>query len=136
MVAPPMVYVPQLNDLLYNEIDLGAQNVSHFGEGAYTGCVNAKQLNDMDVPWTIVGHSERRLIMGETTEDVTANVKEAMKNNVKVIYCVSQTAMDRELGPTHVMNGLRNQVMALIETLTPQQWANIVIAFEPIWAYT
>ena len=108
MVAPPMIYVPQLNDLLYNQVEVGAQNVSHHGEGPFTGNVNAKQLSDMDVPWAIVGHSERRMIMGESVDDVAKKVKEAMRNGLKVIYCVSQTAMDRDLGPEHTMNGMHN----------------------------
>lgn len=73
----------------------------------------------MDVPWTIVGHSERRMIMGETVDDVIKKVKEALNHNVKVIYCVSQTAMDRELGPSHAMNGLNRQLQALIDALKP-----------------
>lgn len=134
VVAPPLIYAPQLNDLLYNQIEVGAQNISQHGPGAFTGQVNGQQLKDMDVPWAIVGHSERRFIFRETKEDIAAKVKEAMNNDIKVIYCIQQTSMDREVGPDHPMFGLKEELRTLIEMLPPEQWVNIVLAYEPLWA--
>ena len=91
MVAPPMIYVPQLNNLLYNKIDVGAQNISQYGEGDFTGQVNGNQLQDMDVPWTIIGHSERRKIFRESNEDLAMKVKEALHNNIKIVFCISES---------------------------------------------
>lgn len=88
----------------------------------------------MDVPWTIVGHSERRKIFGETNEDVAKKVKEALNNNIKVIYCISETSMDRDMGHEHFMNSLKDQLRTLLEILAPEQWVNIVLSYEPIWA--
>ena len=74
----------------------------------------------MDVPWTIVGHSERRKIFGETNEDVGKKVKEALNNNIKVIYCIGETSMDRDMGHGHIMHGLKDQLRTLLEILTPE----------------
>ena len=104
---------------MYNKIDVGAQNISQRGPGAFTGQVNGEQLRDMDVPWTIVGHSDRK-IFGENQEDVGKKVREALNNNIKVIYCIGETSLDRGMGRDHDMHGLKEKLRNLMKILAPQ----------------
>ena len=72
----------------------------------------------MDVPWTIVGHSDRK-VFGEGQDDVVKKVREALSNNIKVIYCIGETSLDRGMGREHDMHGLKEQLRNLMGALVP-----------------
>lgn len=95
VLCPPFTLLSQMSSDIkkYNlPIALGSQDVSPFGEGAYTGEVNAKQLSEL-VGWTIVGHSERRRNLGETDELLSHKVTQAKAAGLSVIYCVQDEAV-------------------------------------------
>ena len=113
-------------------IKIGAQNM-HFAEsGAYTGEISAQMLKSINVEYVIIGHSERRQYFNETDETVNKKIKAAFANGLKPIVCVGETLEQREAGTT--IDIITNQTKLALESLTDEQVANTIIAYEPIWA--
>jgi triosephosphate isomerase len=109
---------------------VAAQNVFDKPNGAFTGEISVEQLKDSNINWTILGHSERRTILGESDEVVSSKTKYATDNGVSVIWCCGESLEVREAGKTiEVVSG---QLAALKAKLS--DWSRIVIAYEPIWA--
>lgn len=107
-----------------------AQDVSATAEGAFTGEVSVKQLKDLGIHWTLVGHSERRTKYHETDE-VTANkIEQCQKGNMSVIFCIGETLQEREAGKTNDVN--KRMLDAVCSKIT--DWKKVVIAYEPVWA--
>ena len=114
------------------KIMTGAQDVSKFEKGAYTGEVSASQLEDIGVKYCIVGHSERRQYFAETDQTVNKRALAALKAGLKVIICVGESLQQREEGVTEEL--VRMQTKIALRDVTAEQMANVVIAYEPIWA--
>jgi triosephosphate isomerase len=108
------------------EIGVFAQNCHWAAEGAFTGEVSAPMLQELGVYGTLVGHSERRQLFGETDEGVARRVHACLEAGLHVIACVGETEEQRDAGATHKV--LRRQVTAL------EADDNLVIAYEPVWA--
>jgi triosephosphate isomerase len=113
-----------------NGIEVSSQNVSMRKEGAYTGEVAATHLADLGVKWTLVGHSERRTLFGETDDVVGAKVKIALENQVNVIACLGETLSERRANQT--MDVCFRQLKAISQNVS--NWRNCVLAYEPVWA--
>jgi len=115
-----------------SKIHLGAQNV-HFAEkGAYTGEISADMLKECGVEYVIVGHSERRQYFAETDETVNKRLTAAVNAGLKVILCVGETEAQRDANETFTL--IEKQIKAAYEGISAEQAANIVIAYEPVWA--
>lgn len=110
---------------------LAAQNAYQKDEGAYTGEVSFTMLRDL-VHYAIIGHSERRIYFNETLETVRDKVTAAKRNGITPILCVGETGEERKNGETKLV--LHDQVTTAIGNLTQQEVANLVIAYEPVWA--
>lgn len=110
---------------------LGAQNVSAYHEGAYTGDVSLMQLRDVGAQFVLLGHSERRHIFAETVDDITKKVERAVVENMPFVVCVGETKEERDLGRQEEV--LRSQLSSL-DSLTEDQLDNALIAYEPVWA--
>lgn len=114
------------------EIKIGAQNVHFKDNGAYTGEISPKMLQEMGIEYVIIGHSERRAYYAETDESVNLKIKAALEHGLKPIVCVGESLEQRESGVTkefvtsQIRNGLKEIDAASME--------NIIIAYEPIWA--
>ncbi|MGP6173121.1 triose-phosphate isomerase [Corynebacterium sp. A21] len=113
-------------------ITYGAQDVSEHANGAYTGEISAEMLSKLGVTWIVVGHSERREYHHETDAQVAAKAKAALGGGMKPIICVGEPLAVREAG-THVEYVL-NQTRQSLAGLSTADLANIVIAYEPVWA--
>ncbi|MEB3206032.1 MAG: triose-phosphate isomerase [Vampirovibrionales bacterium] len=113
-------------------IQLGAQNVAAFDEGAYTGELSAKMLAAQGIRWVIIGHSERRQYFGETDASVNQKVTLALAQGLTPIVCVGETLVQRDAGDTDTV--VRQQVKASIEGLSAQALGTLVFAYEPVWA--
>ena len=113
-------------------ISVGAQNMSQFESGAYTGEVSAAQLTDIGVEYVIIGHSERRELYGETDASVNEKVHAALVGSLCPIICVGETLKQREIGVTN--NFVSMQVKAALYGVQEDQAHRVVIAYEPIWA--
>ena len=113
-------------------IGIGAQNLFWKNEGAYTGEVSGPMLAAVGVKWVIIGHSERRQYFGETDESVLKKTVAALEAGLNPIVCVGERLEERESGNTEAVLG--KQFGDGIAKLTPEQFAKIVIAYEPVWA--
>lgn len=132
-VCVPAPYLQQCEDLLSGSvIAWGAQDVSAYEGGAYTGEVCAKMLSDFACRYVIVGHSERRAYHGESSELVARKAQAALKEGLTPIVCVGETLEQREAGQTFDVVGA--QLDAVLELLPAEAVAKIVVAYEPVWA--
>lgn len=132
-VCPPSPYLDAVGGILKGTcVGLGAQNVYHEKEGAFTGEISAAMLVDIGCKYVILGHSERRRIMGETNEAVCRKVHSAIAAGLLPIVCVGETRQEREAGKT--MDVVREQFYGSLAGLKAEQARQLVIAYEPVWA--
>lgn len=113
-------------------VEVGAQDVFWLKEGAYTGEVSAPMLASVGCRWVIIGHSERRQYFGETDETVLKKATAALDAGLTPIVCVGERIEEREGGLTESV--LAAQFAGGLAGLTPEQFARVVIAYEPVWA--
>jgi len=131
VVCPPFVSLATAVQLLADtEVAVAAQNVAWAKEGAYTGEVSPGMLRELGVYGTIIGHSERRQYFGETDETVARRVRGALDAGLFVIACVGESEEERGSGQTELV--LRVQTEAIADAAGDD--ANLVIAYEPVWA--
>lgn len=115
-----------------SKIKLGAENVAWADSGAYTGEISAEMLKEIGVEYVIIGHSERRQYFGETDQSVNLRLKQALKSQLKPIVCVGETLTEREKNRTKKV--LRKQILEGFNDINAEDFANVVIAYEPVWA--
>lgn len=130
-VCVPYPYLAQAGSALQG-IGLGAQNVSEYTSGAYTGEVSASMLAEFGCSYTIVGHSERRALFGESDAVVGRKVLAAQAAGLVPIVCVGETLAEREAG--QVMSVVGRQLEAVLDVTGADAMARIVVAYEPVWA--
>ncbi len=143
MEVPKSTYVetvvcaqaPVLRDLVKRQgenVRIGAQNMHHETEGAYTGEVSAALLENIGVDYVIIGHSERRAYYNETDETVNSKLHQAIRFNLKPIVCVGESLETRENHETDAF--VHKQIEKALLGLGKAQVEKLVIAYEPIWA--
>ncbi|MCL1860883.1 MAG: triose-phosphate isomerase [Proteobacteria bacterium] len=130
-VCVPFPYLAQAASLL-DGMALGAQTVSEFQSGAYTGEVSAEMLAEMGCRYVIVGHSERRALFGEDDATVGRKAAAALRAGLVPIVCVGESLAEREAG--RVMEVVGRQLGAVLEIVGAQGLSRSVIAYEPVWA--
>ncbi len=113
------------------QFKLAAQNFYFRDYGAFTGEVSATQLRGL-VDYGIVGHSERRHIFHEHNKVIRDKVQAALRNHIKPILCIGETAHERALGETNEI--LHDQIVAGLANVTSDELDSVVIAYEPVWA--
>jgi triosephosphate isomerase len=132
-VCPPFVYLEAVRAAIQGSaIGLGAQNLYHEAEGAFTGEISGKMLIDVGCAYAILGHSERRHILGETDQMVNRKVLATIQIGLIPIVCVGETLAEREAGSTQSV--IRKQFEGSLAGLTAEQMRQTVIAYEPVWA--
>ncbi len=132
-VCPPSCYLDAVARAAHRSIlGVGAQNMYHKPAGAFTGELSAAMLLDVGCRYVILGHSERRHILGETDEDVNNKVKAALAAGLVPIVCVGETLPQREAGKT--LEVIRTQFSGSLAGLGTEQMTALVIAYEPVWA--
>ena len=129
-VCPTMIHLQHVRKILNDNIIVSSQNISMFDNGAYTGEVSGKLLKDINVHWTLIGHSERRQYFGDTEEVIGNKIKQALSNSINVIACIGEKLNEREEGKT--MDVCIQQLKTIVANTS--DWNNIVIAYEPVWA--
>jgi len=133
LVCPPFTTLPAvIAEARGTCIHVGAQNVHWAANGAFTGELSAAMLKDVDVTHAIIGHSERRQYFGETDATVNQRTKAALAGGLVAIVCVGETLAEREAGQTFVV--CEKQVKDGLASLSAADMANVVIAYEPVWA--
>ncbi|KAJ9175723.1 hypothetical protein P3X46_014251 [Hevea brasiliensis] len=130
VISPPFIYLPLVKSSLRPDFHVAAQNCWVKKGGAFTGEVSAEMLVNLGIPWVILGHSERRLILNESNEFVGDKVAYALSQGLKVIACVGETLEQHESGST--MEVVAAQTKAIAERV--KDWTNLVLAYEPVWA--
>ncbi len=132
-VCAPFIDLPAaLTAAAGSNVSVGAQNLYWANEGAFTGEISGPMLKALGCTWVIVGHSERRQYFGETDETVLRRTKAAIAAGLKVILCVGEMLEEREANQTEAV--LHKQFGAGVAGLTPEEFAEVVIAYEPVWA--
>lgn len=132
-VCPPFPYLAQVCDMLSGgAVELGAQTVSEHESGAYTGEVSASMLVDIGCRYVLLGHSERRVIYGETDGIVADKFVAAQKAGLWPILCVGETLDERELGQTVAV--VSRQLLSVLERCGVAALSSAVVAYEPVWA--
>ncbi len=133
LVCPPYPYLASVASLLEgSSVELGAQNVSEHEKGAYTGEVAPAMLHDVGCRYAIVGHSERRTLYGESSNQVAEKMAAALAAGLVPILCIGETLEERDAGSTEQVVG--DQLAAAIERNGIAAFAAAVIAYEPVWA--
>lgn len=133
VVFPSFVFLPQvIADLKSSPISVGAQTLSEYAQGAYTGEVEGSMLKDVGCSMVLVGHSERRTLFHESSDTVAKKFMCAQGAGLRPVLCVGETLVEREAGsmPSVVLG----QLDAVIHLAGIDSFMNAVIAYEPVWA--
>ena len=132
VVCVPAPYFDYVSQNLHN-VALGAQNVSQYDQGAFTGEISVHMLKDFNCQYVLVGHSERRNVFQENNASIAQKVQKVLENGLMPIICIGETLEQRLSG--NLNNVLLQQIEYLIyNRITQTHWNNIIIAYEPIWA--
>jgi triosephosphate isomerase (TIM) len=132
-VCPPACYLDAVGRALAgSQVALGAQNMYHQPNGAYTGELSAAMLVDLGCRYVILGHSERRHVLGESDAEINKKVHAALAAGLTPIVCVGELLAQREAGQTLAV--IRSQFDGSLAGLSADQVRSIVIAYEPVWA--
>jgi len=133
VICAPFTNLPALIEAVRGtKLKVGAQNLHWEDNGAFTGEISGVMLKELGVDYVIIGHSERRAYFNETDETVNRKVHAAFKHGLTPIICVGEKLEEREAGQTKDV--CRTQTLAAFNGLSAEQAAQVVIAYEPIWA--
>ena len=134
MVFPSFVSIPAVVAALseHSAIAIGAQNLSHHSEGAYTGEISGQMLADIGCSHVLVGHSERRTYNAENNELVAEKFAAAQASGLIPILCIGETLQQRQ--ESLQLQVIKAQITAVIERVGLQNVCDAIIAYEPIWA--
>ena len=134
VMIPPFTSIPVLAQISEKApfIRIGAQNMYWERSGAYTGEISATMLRVLFVKYVVIGHSERRMLFGETDETVNRKVHSALEAGLRPIVCVGESTTERDNDEIETV--LRRQLELGLKDLSVKDAAEIVIAYEPIWA--
>ncbi|XP_023512787.1 triosephosphate isomerase, chloroplastic-like [Cucurbita pepo subsp. pepo] len=130
VVAPPFLYIDQVKSSLAPRIEISAQNSWVSKGGAFTGEISVEQLKDIGCKWVILGHSERRHVIGEDDQFIGKKAAYALSEGLGVIACIGELLEEREAGKT--FDVCFQQLKAYADAVP--SWDGIVIAYEPVWA--
>jgi triosephosphate isomerase len=133
IVCPPFTSLALAKKLLEGSaIELGAQNMYHEDEGAFTGEISPGMLKSVGCKYVILGHSERRQYFGETDASINTKVKKALASGLVPIICVGETLQEREKNITNQV--ITDQVKGCLKDISASDIEKSIIAYEPVWA--
>lgn len=133
MVAPPFLWLDRVASVLAGSaVSLGAQNAWHEPSGAFTGEVSLQMIREAGCRWVILGHSERRHVLGEGDELIREKVDAALSAGLQVILCLGETLEQREAGQTEAV--LDGQLSGGLDRIDAERLEPLVLAYEPVWA--
>jgi len=133
VVSPPYVNLSEaVKTAEGSSVQVSAQNVHQEESGAYTGEISAQMLKSVGVGYVIIGHSERREYFGENAVDIAKKVDAVIAQGLTPIYCCGEVKEERESGRQNEIVG--GQIESELFHLSPQNFENVVIAYEPVWA--
>ena len=132
-VCPPFVYLRAVATALSSSnIALGSQNVYFEEKGAFTGEISCEMLKDVCCTYAIIGHSERRHVMGETDALINKKISAAINSGLLPIFCVGELLEEREAGTTNEV--VARQIKSGLEGICKERVQAVTVAYEPVWA--
>ncbi len=132
-ICPPSVYIASVaQQIAGSSVVLGAQTLSEYEQGAYTGEIAGDMLKELGCHYVLVGHSERRSIYAESSQQVADKFAMAQKQGLVPVLCVGETLEQREAGETESV--IAEQLQAVLDTCGIAAFGNAVVAYEPVWA--
>ena len=132
-VCPPFVYLQSIaKQLSSSNIAMGAQDMYFEGNGAFTGEISCEMLKDVSCTYVLVGHSERRHVIGETDELINKKVSAAISSGLLPIFCVGELLEEREAGKTDDV--VADQVRKGLAGVSAEKVLAVTVAYEPVWA--
>ncbi len=132
VICSPFIHLNSLSQLAGGVVKIGAQNCHQKESGAFTGEISAKMLSSVGCEYVIIGHSERRQYFAESDELLAQKTELALKNNLTPIFCVGETLDERNNGSYYHV--LKTQLENGLFNLSADDFAKIVLAYEPVWA--
>lgn len=133
VIFPPFTALKSVGDVCKESIlKIGAQNMYHEKEGAFTGEISPVMIKDCGADFVLLGHSERRHIFHETDSAINKKIKAALNFGLKPMVCVGELLEEREAGKTNIV--LESQIKGAFDGLLAEDMKNISIAYEPVWA--
>ena len=133
IICTPFIHLASVAEIVKDSaIELGAENCADKEKGAYTGEVSAEMVKSTGAQWVILGHSERREYYNETPEILKEKVQLALANGLKVLFCIGETLEEREANKQNEV--VKAELAGSVFNLSAEEWKNIVIAYEPLWA--
>ncbi len=133
VVCPSFVALSEVHKVLArSSVSMGAQNVFWEDHGAFTGETSARMLTELGVTYVIIGHSERRTLLGETDEMVQKKIVQALAHGLIPLVCVGETAEEHDQGLTQ--SHLQKQLIAAFDGVHIKHRSQLLIAYEPVWA--
>ena len=132
IICPPFTYLTQILELKTSNIKIGAQNISESQNGAFTGEISGSMLQDINIDYVIIGHSERRQMYNDTNTIIAQKFELAHQNNLIPILCVGESLNERKIGQT--LSVVESQIKSVIESTRIELFTKSIIAYEPVWA--
>ncbi len=129
IICPSFPFLSFYNNGNYS---LGAQNVSEYEKGSFTGEVSARDLASLDVEYCLVGHYDRRNNFEENDKIIISKINNIVDNNMNAILCIGETKEEKSCKKTLTI--LQKQIIEIFNRISPEKYKNIIIAYEPIWA--
>jgi len=132
ILAPTLLAIQSLSlQIDRRQFKLAVQNLYWRDHGAYTGEVSATQLRGI-ADYALIGHSERRHVFNESDKDTRNKVQAAIRNHIRPVLCIGETASERAAGETHDV--LHDQLVGGLANVTSDELEDVIIAYEPVWA--
>lgn len=132
-IIPPFTHLATIQEIVKNSsVKLGAQNVAEFERGAYTGEVSAEMLQSVGTQYVLVGHSERRSILGESNEVLKNKMDLLLQYHFSPIFCIGESLEERESNQHFAV--IEKQLTESLFHLSAEALKNVTIAYEPVWA--
>ena len=132
-VVPPFTALTTVNAIIRStNIELGAQNISSERGGAFTGEISCEMLTDVGVSVVIIGHSERRHVLGEQEGIISKKVKVALEAGIDIILCCGETLQEKEQGKAKSV--VEGQLRSALKNVMSTEVSSVTIAYEPVWA--
>lgn len=134
LLSPPFIYLKEVVNLVsdYPSVYVAAQNCAATDNGAFTGEISASMLHSIGVTYVIIGHSERRLYFNETNEVLNKKIEQALLANLQIVFCCGESLEEREKNTYFEI--IKAQLLNTVFKLSAEQFKQITIAYEPIWA--
>lgn len=132
IILVPFTHIKSLQEIACPNLKIGAQNVSQFDCGAYTGEISASMLESLGVKYVTVGHSERRTIFNENNDIIAKKIEQALKFNLHPIVCCGEPLEERK--NKNYLNFISNQIESALFNMNSNDIKKLTLAYEPIWA--